>query len=123
MRCGLGRCYGGFDGFRLDLAVTLGRRETGFDRNAPFLAAVEQDPVLSRRVMIAEPWDIGPGGYQLGAFPSRWGEWNDRYRDTVRRFWRGDPGMLGDFTTRFAGSADVFHERPIIARHQLHHRP
>ncbi len=105
--------YGGIDGFRFDLAVTLGRRETGFDRNAPFLAAVEQDPVLSRRVMIAEPWDVGLGGYQLGAFPPRWGEWNDRYRDTVRRFWRGDPGMLGDFTTRFAGSADVFHERPI----------
>ncbi len=61
-----------------------------------------------RCVMIAEPWDIGPGGYQLGAFPGRWGEWNDRYRDTVRRFWRGDAGMLGDFTTRFAGSADVF---------------
>ncbi len=105
--------YGGIDGFRLDLAVTLGRRETGFDRNAPFLTAVEQDPVLSHCVMIAEPWDVGAGGYQLGGFPPRWGEWNDRYRDTVRRFWRGDPGMLGDFTTRFAGSADVFHERPI----------
>jgi glycogen debranching enzyme GlgX len=105
--------YSGIDGFRLDLAVTLGRRETGFDRNAPFLTAVEQDPVLSHRVMIAEPWDVGPGGYQLGGFPPRWGEWNDRYRDTVRRFWRGDPGMLGDFTTRFAGSADVVHERPI----------
>ena len=105
--------YGGFDGFRMDLATTLGRRETGFDRNAPFLAAVEQDPVLSRCVMIAEPWDIGTGGYQLGAFPARWGEWNDRYRDTVRRFWRGDSGLLGDFTTRFAGSADVFHGRPL----------
>ena len=105
--------YGGLDGFRLDLATTLGRRETGFDRNAPFLAAVEQDPVLSGCVMIAEPWDIGPGGYQLGAFPGRWGEWNDRYRDAVRRFWRGDGGMLGAFTTRFAGSADVFENRPL----------
>ncbi len=105
--------YGGIDGFRLDLAVTLGRRENGFDRSAPFLAAVEQDPILSHRVMIAEPWDVGAGGYQLGGFPPRWGEWNDRYRDTVRRFWRGDPGMLGDFTTRFAGSADVFLKRPI----------
>ncbi len=105
--------YGGLDGFRLDLAATLGRRETGFDRDAPFLAAVEQDPVLSRRVMIAEPWDIGPGGYQLGAFPARWGEWNDRYRDVVRRFWRGDGGLIGDFTTRFAGSADVFRNRPV----------
>ena len=105
--------YGGLDGFRLDLAATLGRRSNGFDRDAPFLAAVEQDPVLSRCAMIAEPWDIGPGGYQLGGFPARWGEWNDRFRDTVRRFWRGDSGMLGDFTTRFAGSADVFGGRPL----------
>jgi glycogen debranching enzyme GlgX len=105
--------YGGVDGFRLDLAVTLGRRDSGFDPNAPFMAAVEQDPVLSRCVMIAEPWDIGPGGYQLGAFPPRWGEWNDRYRDTIRRFWRGDTDMLGEFTTRFAGSADVFTGRPL----------
>jgi glycogen debranching enzyme GlgX len=105
--------YGGIDGFRLDLATTLGRRETGFDRDAPFLSAIEQDPVLSHRVMIAEPWDIGPGGYQLGAFPSRWGEWNDRYRNSVRRFWRGDAGMLGEFATRFAGSADVFARRPL----------
>lgn len=105
--------YGGLDGFRLDLAVTLGRDETGFNPNAPFLAAVEQDPVLSRRVMIAEPWDVGPGGYQLGAFPPRWGEWNDRYRDSVRRFWRGDGGMLGAFATNFAGSAGVFARRPL----------
>ena len=73
--------------------------------------------------MIAEPWDIGSGGYQLGAFPARWGEWNDRYRDTVRRFWRGDAGMLGDFTTRFAGSADVFARPAAVAQHQLRHRP
>ena len=102
---------GGVDGFRLDLATTLGRRPNGFDPTAPLLAAIEQDPILCRRVMIAEPWDIGPGGYQLGAFPARWGEWNDRYRDTMRRFWRGDPGMLGDAATRFAGSADVFAPR------------
>ena len=114
--------YGGVDGFRLDLATTLGRRETGFDPHAPLLAAIEQDPVLSRRAMIAEPWDIGPGGYQLGGFPARWGEWNDRFRDTVRRFWRGDPGMLGEFTTRFAGSADVFARRAVVAQHQLRHR-
>ncbi|WP_428534296.1 glycogen debranching protein GlgX [Rhodopila sp.] len=100
--------HGGLDGFRMDLATTLGRRDSGFDRDAPFLAAVEQDPVLSQRVMIAEPWDIGAGGYQLGAFPPRWGEWNDRFRDTVRRFWRGDSGMVGALATRFAGSADVF---------------
>ena len=100
--------YGGIDGFRLDLAVTLARRDSGFDANAPFLAAVEQDPLLAGRVMIAEPWDIGFGGYQLGAFPGRWGEWNDRYRDTMRRFWRGDGGMAGAFATRFSGSADIF---------------
>ncbi len=100
--------YGGLDGFRLDLAVTLGRRANGFDPQAPFLQAVEQDPVLSGRVMIAEPWDIGAGGYQLGGFPARWGEWNDRYRDTMRRFWRGDGAMAGPFATRLAGSADVF---------------
>ncbi|HVY13580.1 MAG TPA: glycogen debranching protein GlgX [Rhodopila sp.] len=105
--------YGGFDGFRLDLATTLGRGPNGFDPAGPFLAAIEQDPLLSRLAFVAEPWDIGMGGYQLGQFPARWGEWNDRYRDTVRRFWRGDPGMLGAFTTRFAGSADVFPHRPL----------
>ncbi|WP_428485094.1 glycogen debranching protein GlgX [Rhodopila sp.] len=107
--------FGGLDGVRLDLAATLARRESGFDPDAPFLLAVEQDPVLFNRVMIAEPWDIGPDGYQLGAFPARWGEWNDRYRDTMRRFWRGDGGMAGEFATRFAGSADIFapRHRPI----------
>ena len=101
----------GVDGFRLDLATILGRRDTGFDPAAPLLAAIAADPVLSRRAIIAEPWDIGPGGYQLGAFPATWGEWNDRYRDTIRRFWRGDTGMLGELATRFAGSADVFAPR------------
>src|ERR1700712_4291330 len=105
--------FGGMDGFRLDLATTLGRRPSGFDPQAPLLSAIEQDPILSRRVMIAEPWDIGPGGYQLGAFPARWGEWNDRYRDTVRRFWRGDAGMVGELATRFAGSVDIFSARPL----------
>ena len=98
----------GVDGFRLDLATTLGRRADGFDPAAPLLAAMAQDPVLRGLAIIAEPWDIGPGGYRLGAFPPGWGEWNDRYRDTVRRFWRGDGGMLGELATRFAGSADVF---------------
>ena len=73
--------------------------------------------------MIAEPWDLGPGGYQLGAFPAAWGEWNDRYRDAVRRFWRGDGGMLGELATRFAGSADLFRAAaPDLAQRQLHHR-
>lgn len=101
----------GIDGFRFDLAVTLARRDDGFDPAAPFLAAVEQDPLLSTLIMIAEPWDPGPGGYHLGAFPARWGEWNDRYRDAVRRFWRGDGRMVGELATRFAGSADIFAER------------
>jgi glycogen operon protein len=99
---------GGVDGFRLDLATTLGRRADGFDPAAPLLAAMAQDPVLRAHAIIAEPWDIGPGGYQLGRFPAGWGEWNDRSRDTLRRFWRGDAGLLGELATRFAGSGDIF---------------
>ncbi len=99
---------GGVHGFRFDLATTLGRRAGGFDPAAPLLAAIEQDPELRVLKMIAEPWDIGPGGYQLGNFPHRWGEWNDRFRDTARKFWRGDGGMLGDLATRLAGSGDLF---------------
>ncbi len=105
------RCWAlraGVDGFRLDLATTLGRRADGFDAAAPLLAAMAQDPVLAGRAIVAEPWDPGPGGYRLGAFPAGWGEWNDRYRDAVRRFWRGEPGVLGELATRFAGSADIF---------------
>lgn len=98
----------GVAGFRFDLAPVLGRVTQGFDARAPLLAAIEQDAVLSKVWLIAEPWDIGQNGYQLGQFSDRWLEWNDRYRDTVRRFWRGDSGMLADFATRIAGSADVF---------------
>ena len=98
----------GVDGFRYDLATTLARGPAGFDANAPFLAAARQDPVLRDLVHVAEPWDLGAGGHRLGAFPAGWGEWNDRYRDTVRRFWRGDVGLAGEFATRLAGSADVF---------------
>ncbi len=101
----------GVHGFRFDLAATLGRRAAGFDPEHPLLLAIAQDPVLSRLKLIAEPWDIGPGGYQLGNFPAGWGEWNDRYRDTARRFWRGDSGLIGEMATRFAGSADVFAAR------------
>ena len=100
--------HGGVHGFRFDLATTLGRRPTGFDPAAPLLAAIDQDPVLSRLKLIAEPWDIGQGGYRLGAFPGHWGEWNDRFRDDVRRFWRGDPTQLGPLATRLAGSDDIF---------------
>lgn len=99
----------GVDGFRFDLAPVLGRMNHGFDPQAPLLSAIRQDPLLSSVIMIAEPWDIGPGGYQLGAFPAHWHEWNDRYRDEVRRFWRGDFGMVGALATRLAGSSDIFH--------------
>ncbi|OHD02004.1 MAG: glycogen debranching enzyme GlgX [Sphingomonadales bacterium RIFCSPLOWO2_12_FULL_63_15] len=98
----------GVDGFRFDLAPALGRMADGFDPHAPLLEAMRADPILADRVMIAEPWDIGPGGYQLGHFGNNWLEWNDRYRDDMRRFWRGDSGMLGAMATRMAGSSDIF---------------
>ena len=96
------------DGFRFDLCTTLGRTDTGFDPGASFFDAIRQDPVLTRVKLIAEPWDIGPGGYQLGAYPPPFMEWNDRYRDTVRRFWRGDPGLAPALADRLTGSARQF---------------
>ncbi|MGR3758077.1 MAG: glycogen debranching protein GlgX [Tranquillimonas sp.] len=97
------------DGFRFDLCSTLGRvGEGGFDRGASFFDAIRQDPVLTRVKLIAEPWDIGPGGYQLGAFPPPFMEWNDKYRDTVRRFWRGDPGLAPALADRLSGSSLQF---------------
>ena len=101
----------GVDGFRYDLATVLGRRELGFDPNHPLLAAIVQDPWLKDLIHIAEPWDSGLGGYRLGAFPAPWGEWNDHSRDSFRQFWRGDPGSVGAFATRLAGSADIFGPR------------
>ena len=82
---------GGFDGFRFDLAVAIGRRDWGFDAQAPLFQAIAADPILSQAKLIAEPWDIGPDGYRLGDFPDGWGEWNDRFRDAARHFWRGEP--------------------------------
>jgi glycogen debranching enzyme len=96
----------GIDGFRFDLAPVLARTP-GFDPKAPIFDAIAVDPWLKDRIMIAEPWDIGPGGYQLGKFPENWLEWNDRYRDDVRRFWRGE-GNIGALATRISGSADIF---------------
>ncbi|MCU0838185.1 MAG: glycogen debranching protein GlgX [Rhodospirillales bacterium] len=96
------------DGFRFDLATTLAREHYGFDPHSGFLDAVAQDPVLSRVKMIAEPWDIGIGGYQVGRFPAGWAEWNDRFRDTTRRLWRGDSGIIGELAGRLTGSADPF---------------
>jgi glycogen operon protein len=98
----------GVDGFRFDLAPVMAREEQGFNHRAGFLQAVAQDPVLSRTKLIAEPWDIGPGGYQLGNFPLGWSEWNDDYRDTIRRFWRQEPGLLPTFARRLHGSSDIF---------------
>lgn len=96
------------DGFRFDLASVLGREAQGFDPRGGFFDALGQDPVLAGVKLIAEPWDIGPGGYQLGAYPAPFAEWNDRARDTYRRFWRGDAGMVPDLTRRLLGSADKF---------------
>jgi len=99
------------DGFRFDLCTILGREGMGFDPGSGFFDAVRQDPVLSRVKLISEPWDIGPGGYQLGDHPPGFAEWNDRFRDGVRRFWRGDPGMRSDLAARLTGSAELFDRR------------
>jgi len=96
------------DGFRFDLAPVLGRDAAGFSALAPFFSALSSDPLLGYTKLIAEPWDLGPGGYQLGRFPAGWSEWNDRYRDTVRSFWRGDGGMVASLAERLAGSSDLF---------------
>jgi glycogen debranching enzyme GlgX/4-alpha-glucanotransferase len=105
------RRRGGIAGFRFDLAPVLGRRAGGFDPSAPLLAAIAQDPELRALKLIAEPWDCGPGGYQLGRFPAGWGEWNDQYRDTVRRFWRSDAASLGGLAGVLAGSEHLFGAR------------
>jgi glycogen operon protein len=95
------------DGFRFDLAPVLGRGEQAFDRRAAFFQALQQDPVLAGTRLVAEPWDLGPDGYQLGRFPAGWHEWNDAFRDTVRAFWLGHPCTRGAFAQRLAGSSDV----------------
>ncbi len=96
------------DGFRFDLATTLGREGAGFDPYGSFFDAVRQDPVLARVKLIAEPWDVGPEGYRLGHYPAGWAEWNDRFRDTVRCYWRGDHGVMPELARRISGSADLF---------------
>ncbi|MGZ6752037.1 MAG: glycogen debranching protein GlgX [Nocardioides sp.] len=105
------------DGFRFDLAATLAREFYDVDRLATFFELVQQDPVVSQVKLIAEPWDIGPGGYQVGGFPPQWTEWNGAYRDTVRDFWRGEPS-LGEFASRLAGSSDLYEHtgrRPVAS--------
>ncbi|MCE7798626.1 glycogen debranching enzyme GlgX [Sphingobium sufflavum] len=100
--------HAGVDGFRFDLAPILGRTMAGFSAQADLLREIASDPLLADRILIAEPWDIGPGGYQLGRFAPPFLEWSDRYRDDVRLFWRGDPGRIGALATRLAGSSDIF---------------
>ncbi|WP_375381259.1 glycogen debranching protein GlgX [uncultured Sphingomonas sp.] len=101
----------GVDGFRFDLGLTLGRTADGFDPGHAFFDVLRQDPLLSRLKLSTEPWDIGPGGYQLGNFPPGFAEWNDKYRDTVRKYWRGDPSQRGDLAARLSGSGDLFEHR------------
>ena len=96
------------DGFRFDLATVLGREGGGFNEHRGSFKALRAEPSLAYVKLIAEPWDVGPGGYQLGRFPAGWAEWNDRYRDTVRAFWRRDGGKVGELAERFAGSSDIF---------------
>src|SRR5260370_1833974 len=100
------------DGFRFDLCTALAREAHGFDPGSGFLDAVRQDPVLSRVKLIAEPWDVGPDGYQLGNFGPGWSEWNDRFRDSARRFWRGAEGVLPALAARRAGSTHLFDRPP-----------
>jgi glycogen operon protein len=106
------------DGFRFDLAATLAREFYDVDRLSSFFELVQQDPIVSQVKLIAEPWDVGPGGYQVGNFPPQWTEWNGKYRDTVRDFWRGEPATLGEFASRLTGSADLYEHsarRPVAS--------
>ncbi|WP_372710890.1 glycogen debranching protein GlgX [Arthrobacter rhombi] len=106
------------DGFRFDLASTLAREFYDVDKLSTFFELIQQDPVVSQVKLIAEPWDIGPGGYQVGNFPPQWTEWNGQYRDTVRDFWRGVPSTLGEFAARLSGSADLYEHsgrRPVAS--------
>jgi glycogen operon protein len=96
------------DGFRFDLASALAREFHAVDRLSSFFDLIQQDPIVSRVKLIAEPWDVGDGGYQVGNFPPLWSEWNGRYRDTMRDYWRGEPGTLGEFANRLTGSSDLY---------------
>ena len=98
------------DGFRFDLASALARELHEVDKLGAFFDIIHQDPVLSQVKLIAEPWDLGEGGYQVGNFPTKWTEWNGKYRDAVRRFWRGDSGGASELATRLAGSSDLYEQ-------------
>jgi glycogen operon protein len=109
------------DGFRFDLATELARGPQGYDRNAGFFTAIRQDPVLAGVKMVAEPWDLGMGGYQVGGFPSQWSEWNDRYRSAMRRYWSGEGSLIGEVSSRMTGSSDIFNHDGRSPRASINH--
>jgi len=109
------------DGFRFDLATTLARTEAGFDRNSAFFTAIRQDPVLALVRLVAEPWDLGMSGYQVGAFPSQWSEWNDRYRIAMRRYWSGEGSLIGEVSNRMTASSDLFNHDGRTQRASINH--
>jgi glycogen operon protein len=109
------------DGFRFDLASTLARGPHGFDRNSSFFNAIRQDPSLAAVKLVAEPWDVGAGGYQVGGFPSQWSEWNDRYRSALRRYWAGEGNLIGDVGGRMTGSSDLFNHDDRSPRAGINH--
>ena len=113
------------DGFRFDLAATLARELHEVDKLGAFFDIIHQDPVLSQVKLIAEPWDLGEGGYQVGNFPVGWAEWNDRYRDTVRSYWKGDGGQIGELAYRITGSSDLVRAQrpPSLRQHQFRNCP
>src|SRR5438067_7806727 len=129
------------DGFRFDLAPTLAREAYDVDKLSAFFDIIHQDPTLAKVKLIAEPWDVGPGGYQVGNFPVRWTEWNGKYRDSVRKYWKGERGQVPEMASRLAGSADIVkasdrgvdasinfitghdgdHRRDLVSQGQKHH--
>jgi glycogen operon protein len=109
------------DGFRFDLATTLARGPAGYDRTSSFLTAIRQDPVLAQVKLVAEPWDVGMGGYQVGAFPSQWSEWNDRYRSAMRRYWSGEGSLIGEVSSRMTASSDLFNHDGRNPRASVNH--
>ena len=113
------------DGFRFDLASALARELHEVDRLGAFFDLLRQDPVLNQVKLIAEPWDLGEGGYQVGNFPAGWAEWNDKYRDTMRAYWKGDGGLIGEFARRLTGSSDLYgrNGRRPLRQHQLRRLP
>jgi isoamylase len=111
----------GVDGFRFDLATTLARGPHGFDGHAPLFEAIWSEPALAHVKLIAEPWDLGPGGYRVGAFPPEWSEWNDAFRRALRRYWAGEGGLIGELATRMTASADIFEHHRRMPRASINH--